>query len=122
MGRAAPQRLYRGSNAPWPEPTHMLAWRCGCPFARCWSSLAVKVDTDAMNWRDHITVDPMICHGRACFTGTRVLVTTILDNLAAGLDMEEIIKSYPSITRESIQAAVGYAADLAKERVLSLAR
>lgn len=75
-----------------------------------------------MNWRDHITVDPMICHGRACFTGTRVLVTTILDNLAAGLDMEEIIKSYPSITRESIQAAVGYAADLAKERVLSLAR
>ena len=75
-----------------------------------------------MNWRDHITVDPMICHGRACFTGTRVLVTTILDNLAAGLDMEAIIKSYPSITRESIQAAVGYAADLAKERVLSLAR
>ena len=75
-----------------------------------------------MNWRDHITVDPMICHGRACFTGTRVLVTTILDNLAAGLDMEEIIKSYPSISRESIQAAVGYAADLAKERVLSLAR
>ena len=75
-----------------------------------------------MNWRDHITVDPMICHGRACVTGTRVLVTTILDNLAAGLDVDEIIKSYPSITRESIQAAVGYAADLAKERVLSLAR
>lgn len=75
-----------------------------------------------MNWRDHITVDPMICHGRACVTGTRVLVTTILDNLAAGLDVDEVIKSYPSITRESIQAAVGYAADLAKERVLSLAR
>ena len=75
-----------------------------------------------MNWRDHITVDPMICHGRACFTGTRVLVTTILDNLAAGLDVEEIIKSYPSITRESTQAAVAYAADLANERVLSLAR
>ena len=75
-----------------------------------------------MNWRDHITVDPMICHGRACVTGTRVLVTTILDNLAAGLEVDEVIKSYPSITRESIQAAVGYAADLAKERVLSLAR
>ena len=75
-----------------------------------------------MNWRVHITVDPMICHGRACVTGTRVLVTTILDNLAAGLDVDEVIKSYPSITRESIQAAVGYAADLAKERVLLLAR
>ena len=59
-----------------------------------------------MNWRDHITVDPMICHGRACVTGTRVLVTTILDNLAAGLDVDEVIKSYPSITREYIQAAV----------------
>ena len=73
-----------------------------------------------MNWRDHITVDPMICHGRACVTGTRVLVTTILDNLAAGLDVDEITKSYPSITRESVRAAVGYAADLAKERVASL--
>ena len=55
-------------------------------------------------------------------TGTRVLVTTILDNLAAGMQVEDIVKSYPSITRQSVQAAVGYAADLAKERVLSLSR
>ena len=75
---------------------------------------------EPMNWRDHITVDPMVCHGRACIVGTRVLVTTILDNLAAGLDAGEITKSYPSITRESVQAAVCYAADLAKERVVSL--
>ena len=73
-----------------------------------------------MNWRDHITVDPEICHGRACITGTRVLVTTVLDNLAAGLDSDEIMRSYPSITRESIQAAVCYAAELANERVVSL--
>ena len=73
-----------------------------------------------MNWRDYITVDPEICHGRACFKGTRVLVSTILDNLAAGLDSEEITTSYPSITHESVQAAVGYAAELAKERVVSL--
>ena len=63
-----------------------------------------------MNWRNHITVDPEICHGRACITGTRVLVTTILDNLAADLDPEEITASYPSISRESVQAAVCYAA------------
>ena len=73
-----------------------------------------------MNWRDHITVDPEICHGRACITGTRVLVTTVLDNLAAGLDSDEIMRSYPSITRESIRAAVCYAAELANERVVSL--
>lgn len=73
-----------------------------------------------MNWRDHVTVAPEICHGRACITGTRVLVTTVLDNLAAGLDSEKIIRSYPSLTRESIQAAMCYAAELASERVVSL--
>ncbi len=74
----------------------------------------------AMNWRDHITVDPDVCHGRACITGTRVLVTVILDNVAAGLSPAEIATSYPSITRESVRAAVCYAAELAKERVVAL--
>lgn len=73
-----------------------------------------------MNWQKHITVDPEICHGKACITGTRVLVTTILDNLATGLDSEEILRSYPAITREAIQAAVRYAAELAKERGMPL--
>ncbi|WP_419165514.1 DUF433 domain-containing protein [Candidatus Palauibacter sp.] len=72
-----------------------------------------------MNWRDHITVDPEICHGRACITGTRVLVTTVLDNLAAGLDSQAIVESYPSVTPEAVRAAICYAAELAKERVLS---
>ena len=68
-----------------------------------------------MNWRDYITVDPEICHGRACFMGTRVLVVTVLDNLASGLDAEAITESYPSLTRESVQAAVSYAAELARD-------
>jgi len=79
-----------------------------------------KRGTMAMNWRNHITVDPRICHGRACITGTRVLVTTVLDNLASGLNPDEITRSYPSLTRESIQAAVCYAAELAKERVIPM--
>ena len=53
-----------------------------------------------------------VCHGRACITGTRVLVTTVLDNLAAGLDSEEITRSYPSVTPESVRAAMCYAAEL----------
>ena len=73
-----------------------------------------------MNWREHIAVDPEICHGRACIAGTRVLVTTILDNLADGLGDEEIVENYPSLTRESVRAAVCYAAELAKERILPL--
>ncbi len=73
-----------------------------------------------MNWREHITVDPEICHGRACITGTRVLVAVILDNVADGLSPEEIVRSYPSITTGSVRAAMCYAAELAKERVVAL--
>ncbi len=73
-----------------------------------------------MNWREHITVDPEICHGRACITGTRVLVAVILDNVANGLSPEEIVRSYPSITTGSVRAAMCYAAELAKERVVAL--
>ena len=75
-----------------------------------------------MNWQDHITVDPEVCHGRACIANTRVLVTTVLDNLAAGLSPEDITRSYPSVSPEAVRAAVCYAAELAKERVAPLAR
>ena len=71
-------------------------------------------------WRDHITVDPNICHGKACITGTRVLVSIILDNLAAGIDEAEICRQYPSVNRDDIHAVLAYAADLAKERTVNL--
>jgi uncharacterized protein (DUF433 family) len=63
-----------------------------------------------MNWRERITVDPAICHGKACIKGTRIMASIILDNLAAGISSEEILQSYPSITPEDIQAAISYAA------------
>lgn len=73
-----------------------------------------------MNWQDHITVDPAICHGKACIKGTRIMVSVILDNLAAGLTADEIIDSYPSLSPEAIQAAITYAAELARERIVPL--
>lgn len=60
-----------------------------------------------VNWQDYITVDPMVCHGKACITGTRVMVSVVLDNLAAGLTRDEIITSYPSLSQEAVQAAIG---------------
>jgi uncharacterized protein (DUF433 family) len=72
-----------------------------------------------MNWRDRISTDPNICHGRACITGTRVMLSVILDNLAAGESVEAIMHGY-RLEREDIQAALHYAADLARDRVLSL--
>lgn len=73
-----------------------------------------------MNWQDHITTDPNICHGQACITGTRIMASVILDNLAAGLTAEQIIESYPSLTREAIQATITYAAELARERIVEI--
>ena len=72
-----------------------------------------------MDRRDYITVDPEVCHGKACIAGTRVLVTTVLDNLAVGLDPEEIARSYPSVSPEAARAALRHAAAPAGERVVS---
>ena len=69
-----------------------------------------------MNWREHITVDPTVCHGKACIGGTRVMVSVVLDNLAAGISVDELLKSYPSLSRESVMAAIAYAANLARDR------
>ena len=73
-----------------------------------------------MKWQDYIVVDPDVCHGQACIKGTRVMVSVILANLAAGLSVEDLLKSYPSLTREAVQAALEYAAELARERVVAV--
>jgi uncharacterized protein (DUF433 family) len=73
-----------------------------------------------MNWRDFISVDPEIAHGQACFSGTRVLVSVVLDNLAAGHSESEILESYPSLSQEAIRAAIAYAAELAREHMVAM--
>ncbi len=73
-----------------------------------------------MNWQEHITVDPAVCHGKACIRGTRIMVSVVLDNLAAEVSIEELLKSYPSLTRESIHAVIAYAAELARDRTVFL--
>ena len=67
-----------------------------------------------------MSVDPAICHGKACIRGTRIMVSVILDNLAAGIGRPEILASYPSLKAEDIDAAVAYAAELAREGVMDL--
>ena len=73
-----------------------------------------------MNWRDLIDTNPNVCHGKVCVRGTRIMVSVILDNLAAGISEAEILKSYPTLTGEGIRAAIAYAAELARERVVPL--
>jgi uncharacterized protein (DUF433 family) len=60
-----------------------------------------------MNWRERISSDPVVCHGKPCIKGTRVMVSVELDNLAGGIPTEAIFTSYPSLRSEDIQAALG---------------
>ena len=71
-----------------------------------------------MSWRERISVDPLVCHGQACITGTRVMVAVVLDNLAAGIGTDELLQSYPTLSTEDVQAALEYAAELARERTV----
>ena len=73
-----------------------------------------------MDWRDRITVDPLVCHGKACIRGTRIMVSVVVDNLAEGTTEEEILKSYPSLKGEDIRAAISYAAELSREKTVRL--
>jgi len=73
-----------------------------------------------MTWQERITVDPQVCHGKACIKGTRVMVSVVLDNLAAGVARDELLASYPSLVGGDIDASIAYAAELARERVLPL--
>lgn len=62
-----------------------------------------------------ISIDPTICHSHPCIKGTRVMVTVVLDALAAGLDTSEIVLHYPTLTVDGVRAAVAYGAWLAEQ-------
>jgi len=73
-----------------------------------------------MDWRLRVSTDPAVCHGQACIRGTRIPVSVVLDNLAAGLLPQQIVDSYPSLTLEDVSAAVAYGAELARERIVDI--
>lgn len=72
------------------------------------------------DWRERISIDPRVCHGKPCLKGTRIWVSLVVDNLAAGASEKEIIESYPSLTSEDIRAALAYAAEMARERYVDI--
>ena len=72
------------------------------------------------NLIERVTSDPNVAHGKACIRGTRVMVSVILDNLAAGLSVAEIVKEYPSLKPEDVQASIAYGAELARERIVEV--
>lgn len=68
-----------------------------------------------MNWHDHIVVNPDVLVGKPIIKGTRISVELLLDRLADGWSYDDILAAYPHLTREQIQAAIAFAAELFKE-------
>jgi len=69
---------------------------------------------------NRITVDPNICFGKPCIKGTRIWVSLILDFLASGMTLEELIKEYPQLTKDDIRAAIAYGAEMSRERYVTV--
>ena len=67
-----------------------------------------------------ISVDPNICFGKPCIRGTRIWVSLLLDILASGESIEEILKEYPQLSREDVLAAIAYGAEMSRERFVDL--
>jgi uncharacterized protein (DUF433 family) len=77
--------------------------------------MAKKPTKAKADWKDRVSIDPNVCHGKPCVRGTRIMVSIILDYLQAGEPADEILRQYPTLKAEDIHAAVGYAAWLAHE-------
>jgi len=71
---------------------------------------------------ERLNADPTVLGGQMCIRGTRIPVTLILDALAAGETFEDLLRGYPTLTRDDLYAALAYGAKLAHERILPLTR
>jgi uncharacterized protein (DUF433 family) len=67
-----------------------------------------------------IWIDPGRCFGKPCIRGHRIWVSLILDMLASGTTVEEILKDYPGLEPEDIQACIAYGAETARERFVDI--
>jgi uncharacterized protein (DUF433 family) len=67
-----------------------------------------------------IAIDPKVCFGKPCIRGHRVWVSLILDLLASGMTIQEVLKEYPQLTEDDVLACIAYGAEMARERYLDL--
>lgn len=58
----------------------------------------------------YITVDPQVAHGKPVFKGTRIMLYLVLEMLAAGETVEKVLKAFPQLNKEAVEAALGFAA------------
>ncbi len=67
-----------------------------------------------------VAIDPNICFGKPCIRGTRIWVSLIVDNLADGVSEDELLQAYPQLQPDDIRAALAFAAEMTRERIIPL--
>jgi uncharacterized protein (DUF433 family) len=67
-----------------------------------------------------ITIDPNICFGKPCIRGHRIWVSLILDLLAGGASVQELLDEYPGLVEEDIRACLAYGADMSRDRFVDI--
>jgi len=67
---------------------------------------------------DRISIDPEICFGKPCIRGTRIWVSLILDDLAAGASHEQLFEDYPQLRPDDVRAAIAYGAEAARDHFI----
>jgi uncharacterized protein (DUF433 family) len=69
---------------------------------------------------ERISIDPDVCFGKPCIRGTRIWVSLIVDNLAEEVPEAELLEAYPQLKPEDIRAALAYAAEMVRERIIPI--
>lgn len=69
---------------------------------------------------DRISINPEVCFGKPCIRGHRIWVSLILDFLANGVSVEEVLRDYPQLEEADIMACIAYGAEMSRERFVDI--
>ena len=69
---------------------------------------------------NRISIDPNVCFGKPCIKGTRIWVSLILDLLAGGMSIEQILQEYQHLSEEDIRASIAYGSEMSRERYVDI--
>jgi len=67
-----------------------------------------------------ISIDPKVCFGKPCIKGHRIWVSLVLDLLASGMTVKDILEQYPGLEEADVLACIAYGAEMARERYIEI--
>jgi uncharacterized protein (DUF433 family) len=73
-----------------------------------------------MDYRDRITLDPLVRSGKPCIRGTRIAVADVLDYLGGRMSIPEVLEDFPDLTAEDVQACLSFAADRERRMIAAV--